>query len=158
MTAGSNSAQGSRSWTIAWTLAVTELISWGILYYAFTALMVPMQAEFGWSAGAITGAYSLSMLVSGLAAPLVGRWLDGHGPRGLMTAGSICGVLLVLAWSRVETLTGFYLIWVGIGLILWKRGGRKTAVPFGPFMLLGVLVAILVGQDLAQSYLDATGI
>lgn len=106
----------ARRWAIAWTLAVTELISWGILYYAFSALLVPIQEELGWSAGAITGAYSLSMLVSGLAAPLVGRWLDAHGPRGLMTGGSILGVLLVIAWSRVESLPGFYLVWVGIGL------------------------------------------
>lgn len=161
MTAESNSAQGSRSWTIAWTLAVTELISWGILYYAFTALMVPMQAEFGWSAGAITGAYSLSMLVSGLAAPLVGRWLDGHGPRGLMTAGSICGVLLVLAWSRVETLTGFYLIWVGIGLACaatlyepafttiaqWFRQGRSQAM----------LLVTILGGFASTVFLPLTG-
>lgn len=103
-------------WTIAWTFALTETISWGILYYAFSVFLVPMQDEFGWSAAAITGAYSLSMLVSGLVAPLVGRWLDQHGPRALMTLGSIAGTLLMLAWSRVETLTGFYLLWVGIGL------------------------------------------
>jgi len=103
-------------WTIAWTFALTETISWGILYYAFSVFLVPMQDAFGWSAAAITGAYSLSMLVSGLVAPLVGRWLDVHGPRALMTAGSIAGTLLMLAWSRVETLTGFYLLWVGIGL------------------------------------------
>lgn len=103
-------------WTITWTFALTETVSWGILYYAFSALLVPMQQEFGWSTTAITGAYSLSMLVAGLAAPLVGRWLDVHGPRALMTAGSIAGTLLVLAWAHVETLTGFYMIWIGIGL------------------------------------------
>ena len=46
----------------------------------------------------------------------------------------------------------------GIALIALKRGGRKTAVPFGPFMLLGVLLAVLVGQDLADAYLNATGL
>ena len=46
----------------------------------------------------------------------------------------------------------------GLALIAVKKGGRKTAVPFGPFMLLGVLIAILVGADLAQAYLDATGL
>ena len=102
-------------WTITWTFALTETVSWGILYYAFSALLLPMQEEFGWSATAITGAYSLSMLVSGLVAPIVGRWLDHHGPRALMTAGSIAGTLLILVWSRVETLPGFYLLWVGIG-------------------------------------------
>jgi sugar phosphate permease len=104
-------------WTIAWTFALTETISWGILYYAFSVFLVPLQNEFGWSSAQITGAYSLAILVSGLVAPWVGRWLDTHGPRALMTVGSIAGTLLMLAWSRVDTLPGFYLIWVGIGLV-----------------------------------------
>ena len=36
-------------WTIVWTLAVTETVSWGILYYAFAVFLVPMQTELGWS-------------------------------------------------------------------------------------------------------------
>ena len=36
-------------WTIIWTLAVTETVSWGILYYAFAVFLVPMQTELGWS-------------------------------------------------------------------------------------------------------------
>jgi|GEM_PF-39077 len=103
-------------WTITWALALTETVSFGILYYAFSALLVPMQSELGWSATAITGAFSLCALVAGLAAPMVGRWVDHHGPRALMTAGSIAGTVLVIAWSQVETLVGFYLIWIGIGL------------------------------------------
>src|SRR5699024_282749 len=80
------------------------------------ALLVPMQEEFGWSTTAITGAYSLALMVAGVAAPFVGRWLDRHGARGLMTAGSILGTVLIFAWARVETLPGFYLLWIGIGL------------------------------------------
>lgn len=105
-------------WTITWTLALTETVSWGVLYYAFSALLVPMQKEFGWSTTVITGAYSLSMLVAGIAAPFVGRWLDSHGPRLLMTVGSVVGTLLVLVWARIETLPGFYLLWVGIGFAM----------------------------------------
>ena len=45
---------------------------------------------------------------------------------------------------------------VGIGLIALGRGGRKSKVPFGPFMLLGALTGIFLGPDLAQAYLDAT--
>lgn len=104
-------------WTITWTFALTETVSWGVLYYAFSALLVPMQDELGWSTTALTGAFSLSMLMSGVVAPAVGRWLDRHGPRAIMTAGSIAGTLLVLLWSRIETLPGFYALWVGIGLI-----------------------------------------
>ena len=105
-------------WTIAGALALTETVSWGILYYAFSVFLVPMGEELGWSPATLTGAYSLALLASGLAAPLVGRWLDRHGPRALMTAGSIAGVVLVLAWSRVEGAVSYYLIWVGLGLAM----------------------------------------
>lgn len=98
------------------TLAVTETVSFGVLYYAFTVFITPMQAELGWSRAALTGAFSLAQLVSGLAAIPIGRWLDRHGPRLLMTAGSCGAMLLVLAWSRVENLWLFYLIWAAIGL------------------------------------------
>jgi MFS family permease len=116
MRIGKRSTSLYYGWTITWTFALTKTVSWGILHYAFSALLAPMQQEFAWSATAITGAYSLSLLTSGLAALLIGRWLDAHGPRALMTAGSVAGTILVLAWSRVETLTGFYLLWIGIGL------------------------------------------
>jgi leader peptidase (prepilin peptidase)/N-methyltransferase len=45
---------------------------------------------------------------------------------------------------------------VGVGLVLFKEGGRKTKVPFGPFMIAGTLVAVLVGQQLADAYVSAT--
>ena len=62
------------------------------------------------------------------------------------------------SWS-VGLFLGFFLGGVfGIALIARRKGGRKTAVPFGPFMLLGALVAILVGERLASGYLSLTGI
>jgi MFS family permease len=77
-----------------------------------------MQAELGWSLAEMTGAYSLALLLSGAAAIPVGRWLDRHGPRALMTAGSLAATLLVVAWAAVDSLLGFYLIWSGIGLVM----------------------------------------
>ena len=35
-----------------------------------------------------------------------------------MTAGSIAGVLLVLAWSRIEGLVAFYALWIALGLVM----------------------------------------
>src|ERR671932_2141462 len=102
-------------WVLMVTLGVTETISWGILYYAFSVYLAPMEAETGWSRGDMTGAFSLGLLVAGLAAMPVGRWLDRHGPRLLMTVGSIGGTLLVLAWSRTQDLRELYLIWAAIG-------------------------------------------
>ena len=32
--------------------------------------------------------------------------------------------------------------------------GRKTAIPFGPFLAFGALVAVFVGQDIVQFYVN----
>jgi predicted MFS family arabinose efflux permease len=77
-----------------------------------------MQRELGRSASELTGAFSLALLVAGVAGVGVGRYLDRHGPRALMTAGSVAGALLVVAWSQVEGLGAFYAIWIGIGLVM----------------------------------------
>jgi MFS family permease len=79
------------------TLALTETTSWGILYYAFTVFLTPMQAELGWSRADLTGAFSMALLLAGLAGIPVGHWLDRHGPRLLMTLGSCAASLLMLA-------------------------------------------------------------
>ena len=105
-------------WVITGTLAITETISWGILYYAFSALLAPMREDLGWSVSTLTGGFSAGLIVMGLAAPAVGIWLDRHGPRLLMTAGSILGTGLVIAWSQVSSVWAYYLIWIGIGLAM----------------------------------------
>jgi MFS family permease len=105
-------------WVLIITLGITETISWGVLYYAFTVYLAPMEAELGWSRGDMTGAFSVALLLAGLAAIPVGRWLDLHGPRLLMTVGSVAAVALVLGWSRVSNLPQLYLLWAGIGLMM----------------------------------------
>jgi MFS family permease len=103
-------------WVMLGAVSITEVVSWGILYYAFSVFVAPMQADLGWSQVAVTGAFSLAMLCSGLAAVPIGRWLDRHGPRGVMTAGSILGSLALVAWSQVTNLWVFYLILAAIGV------------------------------------------
>jgi len=49
-------------------------------------------------------------------------------------------------------------ILVGIGLVLFAGGGRKTRVPFGPFMLVGALIGIFVGGPVASAYTSLTAI
>jgi MFS family permease len=114
------------------TVSFTEMTSWGILYYAFTVFVKPMQASLGWSTAELTGAFSLALLCSSGAALPVSRWLDRHGTRWLMTFGSCAASLLVLAWATVENLALFYLIWIGIGITM-------AAVLYDPAF---VLVAI----------------
>lgn len=44
----------------------------------------------------------------------------------------------------------------GIALVLAKRGGRKTAVPFGPFMIAGAFLAVFFGESMVSGYLRLT--
>ncbi|MDE3230541.1 MAG: MFS transporter, partial [Chloroflexota bacterium] len=107
-----------QGWMLVTTLGITETISYGVIYYAFTVFITPMEAELGWSRTALTGAFSLALLLSGATALLVGHWLDRHGPRALMTIGSCCAVALTLAWSRVHSLALFYLLWAAMGVVM----------------------------------------
>lgn len=109
---------GYYGWVLVGALGITETISWGVLYYAFSVLLTPMQAEHGWSRGATTGAFSVAVVVSGVAAIPVGRWLDRYGARQLMSVGSSLGVLLVVAWATVDNLQVFYVVWAAIGLVM----------------------------------------
>lgn len=104
-------------WLIVVTLGITEMVSWGVLYYAFSVVFKPLQEELGWSQSTITGAFSLAILVSGIAAVPIGRWLDRYGARVIMTVGSCAGVLVVIAWSQVTTVWGFYGVWLLAGVV-----------------------------------------
>jgi MFS family permease len=105
-------------WYIALALAISETVSWGILYYSFSVFQVPMEKELGATRAQLSGAFSVALLLSGLAALPVGWWIDRRGARGLMTVGSLCAVALVWAWSRVEDLNQLYLVLSGIGLTM----------------------------------------
>jgi MFS family permease len=115
-------------------LSLAQTISWGILYYAFAVFLQPMEAELGWSRTTLTGAFSLSLLVSGCAAVPVGHWLDAHGPRGLMTAGSALAVALLFGWSQTTSVPAFYALWAGLGLtmaaVLYEPAFAVVAVWF----------------------------
>lgn len=102
-------------WVLVGALALTEMVSYGILTYTFPVFLAPMGAELGWSRTAMTGAFSVGALVAGIAAVPVGRWVDRSGARWLMTSGSVLAALLLLGWSAVRSLPAFYLLWAAMG-------------------------------------------
>ncbi|GAA3016945.1 MFS transporter [Streptosporangium longisporum] len=106
----------AQGWRIVAALAVTQTIGYGVLYYSFSVFLTPMAADLHTDGPRITAALTGSILIAALCAPLVGRLLDAHGGRGLMTTGSIIGTLAVLAWSRVETLPQLYAVFAAIGI------------------------------------------
>ncbi|MGI5239714.1 MFS transporter [Dactylosporangium sp. CA-139066] len=95
--------------------AVTQTVGYGCLYYPFAVLLHPMAADLHTGPAAVTGALTVAVLAWAAAAIPVGRWLDRHGGRALMTGGAIAGALLLVAWSRVGAVWQLYLVFAGLG-------------------------------------------
>ena len=103
---------------MAWALAVTQTVGYGVLFYTFTVMTVPMESELGFSRTQTSMAFSIGLMLSGLAAAPIGRWVDVRGARGLMSLGSALGALLVFAWSHVGDLTSLVMVQAGIGVVM----------------------------------------
>jgi len=85
----------------------------------------------------------------------------GMGMGDVKLAGVIGLMVGWFGWSAlaVGTLAAFLLGGlVGIGLILARRASRNTGIPFGPWMLGGAWVGILLGAPIARGYLALFGL
>lgn len=76
-------------------------------------------------------------------------------------AGVVGGVLGYLSWGAllIGSFLGFFLgAVVGVVLLAAKKADRKTAVPFGPFMILGALATIFGASGIGEAYLRSIGV
>jgi len=101
---------------LVWGIAATQLIGWGTLHVPFPLMVAPMEAELGWSRVLLNAGFTGGLLTSGIAAVPVGRWLDRHGARGMMSLGALAAALLLLAWSLVRDPLAYLAIWALIGI------------------------------------------
>lgn len=75
-------------------------------------------------------------------------------------AGVLGGAMAYLSWGTL--LTGAFLAFivgsvVGVLLMSIGKAGRKTAIPFGPFMILGAVAAVLGAGGLGDAYIRHIG-
>ncbi|MFI6809029.1 MFS transporter [Streptomyces luteogriseus] len=99
-------------------LCATQIVSWGIVYYAFPVLNPQITAATGWPAGATAAAFSLGLVVSALAGIRVGRILDRRGPRIVMTVGSVLGAVSLLIVAAAPNVPAFMAGWALAGLAM----------------------------------------
>ena len=149
----------SRAWLV-WTLAAAQLVSWGSLYYSFSLFVIPMQRELGWSKTELNGALSLGLLITGLSGLPVGAWIDRRGGRALMTLGSLSAAALLFAWSRVESLAAFYVIWALLGAVLasvlYDPAFAVLTRDFGPGFRKAILTLTLVAGFASTVFIPLT--
>ena len=81
----------------------------------FGSYLLEVQDEFGWSKFAISGAFSLSQLVSGLLGPGQGWLIDRFGPRLVMRMGVAMFGLSFMLLSIADSLWMFYAVIMMLG-------------------------------------------
>ncbi len=105
-------------WSAVLALGITQITAWGSIYYLFPLLMDPLQSALGASRSSVVGAFTLSLLISGLLAPVVGRSIDRRGGRILMAAGSLLAATVLAALSQVTSLLQLYVAWALLGVAM----------------------------------------
>ncbi|HEB74995.1 MAG TPA: prepilin peptidase [Nitrospirae bacterium] len=76
--------------------------------------------------------------------------MGGGDIKMMAMVGALTGWKGVLLTTFLGSLTGSI---VGLGLMIFKGKGRKTKIPFGPFLALGSAVSVLWGQELLKLYM-----
>ncbi|ABD68219.1 major facilitator superfamily MFS_1 [Rhodoferax ferrireducens T118] len=99
---------------VGW-LSLAQLISWGSIFYTFALVMAPVERDLGLSRAESSLAFSLALLVEGLLAYPVGRWIDRGHERIVMTGGSVLAGVCLLLQGSVTGMVGFYAVWAGLG-------------------------------------------
>ena len=97
-------------------LSLPQLITWGSVFYTFSLLMTPLEAELGMGRAESSLAFSMALLAEGLMAYLVGRWIDKGHERLVMSLGSVWIGVGLLGHSWVSSVMGFYAAWIWLGL------------------------------------------
>ncbi|MFM2308486.1 MAG: hypothetical protein RLY87_606 [Chloroflexota bacterium] len=105
-------------WSLLAVLSVTETLTYGILIYAFSVYVVPLEHAFGWSRATINGAITAAQLVAGFLAWPVGVVLDRYGARWLMTAGALWGGIWLAVWGFVTEPWQHIVVWVMLGVAM----------------------------------------
>lgn len=143
------------------SLSIAQVVSWGVLYYA-TIVAAPVIAdETGWPLIAITGLFSVGLVVSAVAGIAVGRVLDGRGPRSVMTIGSVVGVGGFALVATSPNLVLFGIGWVIVGLaqsavlyqaaftVIARRYGEGRHTPMTILTLAGGLASTVFAPVVA---------
>ena len=154
------------AWIVLAGLTVCMLAASGIRA-VFGVYIKPLEHEFGWSRGALSGAAAISLLLLGAVGPLWGRFADRLGPR--RTIGIALAVLGIGAVSSafVQHLWHLYvstcLMALGAGgaalttgstvITRWFEGRRGLAMGLaGGAMSAGQLVVIPLATGLTLAY------
>ncbi len=136
------------------SLCIGQITSWGVLYYAFTVMSPAISEDTGWSAPAVTAAFSSALVISAVLGIAVGRWLDRIGPRAIMTTGALLGPLTLVGVATAPNFGWFLTAWIAAGVamsgVLYAPAFAALTRWFGP-RAVGALTALTLVAGLAST-------
>ncbi len=107
-------------WFVLVACFLTTMMASGTMM-AFGVFINPLVDTMGWSHSAVSFAYALSALVSGLGVLVVGSFVHAYSLRLIFLVGALVHGLGIYMTSTVNDIEGFYL-WYGVIAAL----GRST--------------------------------
>ncbi len=105
-------------WRAVPVLGITQILSWGTIFYTPVLIVPLIAAEHGWSMSFAMGGFSVGLLAAGLSAPYVGRSIDRFGGHVVMTIGSLIGALGLALIVHVASRVSYLAVWVVLGIAM----------------------------------------
>ena len=112
-------------------LGVVQILAWGSSYYLMAPLAGAIAEETGWGQALLSAGVSVGLLMSGLAAPAVGRWIGRSGGRMTLCLGMALIAAGLILLSLSYALWAYLLSWCILGL------GMATGLYDAAFSVLG---------------------
>jgi hypothetical protein len=157
-------------------LGIAQIIGWGSSFYLPAILAVPIAQSLGITTELFFWAFTISLLVSGLLGPRVGKAIDRLGGRKVLPLGSLAFVLglgllatatepvqLFLAWIFIAGITVFAgfsssISWPLTTLLL-AEFGWQWAVWFwvATHLLIGLPLNLTIPRSERRDIPDMTG-
>jgi MFS family permease len=136
-------------------LCVTEIVSWGVLFYAFPVLASTIAAVEAWPLANVMAAFTWAQLVAAAAGVWVGHRIDRDGPHAVMTVGSVLGVVAVAALALAPNQPAFFAAFTLVGLAmsatLYAPAFAAVTHWAGPERRVRALTAITLVAGLAST-------
>jgi len=105
-------------WRAVPVLGVTQIISWGSIFYTPVLILPLIATERGWSIAFAMGGFSVGLLTAGLVSPLVGRSIDRYGGHVVMTVGSLIGGLGLFLIVQAAQPLAYIAVWMVLGVAM----------------------------------------
>ncbi len=99
-------------WYIVAASFTSNVFVSGAYWQGFQVFFLPILNTFGWSRAALSGAFSMRQMETGLFAPVIGFMVDKYGPRRvIMSSGFVLGLGMILV-SFTFSVWSFYLFFM----------------------------------------------